>query len=187
MTARTVQSRKEKGRKLQQKIAIDIQETYGLSEFDVVSRPMGSPGLDIMLSEKARAIFPFGIESKWHETLAIWNWAKQCCRNSDEDALTPLLIVKYNYTPKKSWIWAIMRYQDYSEIFSEYEHKYHEFYQIGMRIPIKRIYPKCKEECKQGKYPVLKLCKPGDGNFALMEWKNFNKVYAEKVYVGKSE
>lgn len=186
MTARTVQSRKEKGRKFQQQIASDIQQNYNLSEFDVVSRPMGSPGLDIMLSEKARKVFPFGLECKWQDTLAIWNWMKQCTRNSDEDNLTPLLLMKFNYTPKKSWVWAMMKHDDFTKTFEGHENRFHEFYQIGLRMPVKNIYPKCKEECKSGRYTVLKLCKPGDGNFALMEWKNFNKVYAEKIYVGKS-
>jgi hypothetical protein len=58
------QSRKAKGRELQKHAASVIREVLDLPEEDVVSRPMGSAGEDIMLSERARAKIPFDIECK---------------------------------------------------------------------------------------------------------------------------
>lgn len=60
---------KAKGRKLQQYIAKRLTEVFNLGEGDCESRPMGSPSVDIMMSPKARKLFPFSIESKsWKKT-----------------------------------------------------------------------------------------------------------------------
>lgn len=58
------QSAKSKGRKLQQEVAKRIASFLDLPEEDVVSRPMGSPGDDIMLSRKALDLLPLAIECK---------------------------------------------------------------------------------------------------------------------------
>ena len=58
-------SAKAKGRKLQQMVVKTILEVNpSLHEDDVVSRPMGSGGEDIMLSENARSWVPFSFECK---------------------------------------------------------------------------------------------------------------------------
>lgn len=57
-------SAKAKGRVMQQHIRDRILEVFQLEEGDVESRSMGAPGVDIMLSPKARRIFPVSIESK---------------------------------------------------------------------------------------------------------------------------
>lgn len=57
-------SAKGKGRDLQKHIAAVLRETFDLEEDDVVSRPMGSPGEDIMMSPMARKKIPLSIESK---------------------------------------------------------------------------------------------------------------------------
>lgn len=58
------QSAKAKGRRWQQNVAELITRTFGLGEGDVVSRPMGSGGADLMMSPAARNLFPFTIECK---------------------------------------------------------------------------------------------------------------------------
>ena len=67
MTANTPQSRKAKGRHLQQKIRDDIINTFKLTENDVRSTSMGAKGCDILLSENARINFPYAIECKSQE------------------------------------------------------------------------------------------------------------------------
>lgn len=62
------QSRKAKGRELQKKIAEFLTNLFSWKEGDCESRPMGSGGVDLMMSPKARDDFPFSIESK--------NWKK---------------------------------------------------------------------------------------------------------------
>ena len=60
----TIQSRKAKGRLLQQHVCKRIREFLRLSENDVVSRPMGSSGRDIMMSDLAFSKLPVAIECK---------------------------------------------------------------------------------------------------------------------------
>ncbi len=55
---------KNKGRQLQKYVAKTIREFLGLPEEDVVSRPMGSAGCDIMLSHLALFHLPLEIECK---------------------------------------------------------------------------------------------------------------------------
>ncbi len=59
------QSAKAKGRALQQYLAKRIVEAFSeLAEDDAVSRPMGSGGVDIMLSPLAQKVFPISVEAK---------------------------------------------------------------------------------------------------------------------------
>lgn len=58
------QSCKAKGRELQKHVAKVIREEFDLPDDDVVSRPMGSGGEDIMMSTRARQVFPFSLECK---------------------------------------------------------------------------------------------------------------------------
>lgn len=55
---------KAKGRELQKHTTQKIREVFGLPEEDVCSRPMGSPGVDIMMSNLALKSLPLSIECK---------------------------------------------------------------------------------------------------------------------------
>jgi len=55
---------KSKGRELQKYVAKTVAEAFGLHSDDVVSRPMGSGGTDIMMSPLAQKLFPVSIECK---------------------------------------------------------------------------------------------------------------------------
>jgi len=79
-----VGSAKAKGRDFQKAIAKDIRELYGLEERDVVSTPASVPGEDILLSEKAKEVFPFSVECKRTEKASIWSWIKQAEQNKDD-------------------------------------------------------------------------------------------------------
>lgn len=59
-----ISSAKSKARKLQQHVAERIKEVFKLQDGDAESRPMGSPGEDVMLSPAARAKLPVSIEVK---------------------------------------------------------------------------------------------------------------------------
>lgn len=62
-------SAKSKGRKHQQRLAELIVAAFEeLSEDDVVSRPMGSGGVDLMMSPLAQRLFPISIEAKATKT-----------------------------------------------------------------------------------------------------------------------
>lgn len=55
---------KNKARILQKKVASIITEAFELPEGDCISRPMGSPGVDILMSDLARKTFCLSIECK---------------------------------------------------------------------------------------------------------------------------
>lgn len=87
-------SAKSKGRRLQQRIAEVIRKTFGLSEEDVFSNPMGCQGEDVRLSDKARECFPFSIESKNVEKINIWEALKQA--EGENRKYKPLLVFSRN-------------------------------------------------------------------------------------------
>lgn len=55
---------KAKGRIWQQAVAAAVRAKFELHEDDVVSRPMGSPGADLMLSPKAQSVLGVTFECK---------------------------------------------------------------------------------------------------------------------------
>lgn len=96
MVAGSTASGKSKGRELQKYVASSICCEFGLPESDAVSRPMGSSGSDIMMSNQARKVFPFSIECKRQENLKIGPWMDQACANAAKDRLAPLLVLRQN-------------------------------------------------------------------------------------------
>ena len=114
MTANTPQSKKAKGRKLQQKIRDDIIENFNLTQNDVRSISMGAKGCDILLSENARDNFPYAIECKSQEKLAIPSWWEQTKINANEEKLTPLLIFKQS----KKDIMVCLKWKDFLYLYS---------------------------------------------------------------------
>lgn len=93
--ANTIASRKQKGRRLVQRIAEKILETFSfLSKDDVFCNPGGVPGEDIKFSEKARLYIPYSIEAKNVEKLNIWAALEQA--ESKNRKYTPLLIFSRN-------------------------------------------------------------------------------------------
>jgi hypothetical protein len=87
-------SAKSKGRRLQQWVRSLLIKTFDLEEDDVHSRSMGAGGEDIMLSPKARVIFPYSVECKNQERLNLWEAWKQAEANAG--GYEPLLIIKRN-------------------------------------------------------------------------------------------
>lgn len=57
-------SAKSKGRLLQQHAAKVIVDRFALGVDDVVSRPMGSGGSDLLMSPLAQKVFPVSLECK---------------------------------------------------------------------------------------------------------------------------
>lgn len=95
--AKTVQSRKAKGRKFQQQICEMIRSAFPvLDGDDVTSRSMGAAGTDVLLSPHAQHFFPFAVEAKNQEKLNIWSALQQAEANRGK--LTPILFFKRNRT-----------------------------------------------------------------------------------------
>jgi len=112
MTAGSTASGKAKSRLHQQAIGTDIQDEFGLPAEDVVSVPMGSPGLDILLSNRAREVFPYGVECKRVEKLSIPKWCRQCTTNAEKEGLIPLLV----YRRSREEPMAVLRWADFIAI-----------------------------------------------------------------------
>ena len=73
---------KAKGRALQTHVAKQIRERFNLPETDCCSRPMGSPGVDIMMSEKAIKCLPLSIECKNTKTFPSLGALEQSKENA---------------------------------------------------------------------------------------------------------
>ena len=102
-------SAKAKARRLQDKLAADIREAFGLSENDVKPAIISESGVDIKLSESARIAFPFAVEAKANETLPLWASIAQAQENAANEALKPLLAFKRN----GSGIYVVLRWGDF--------------------------------------------------------------------------
>ena len=88
-------SAKAKGRRLAQRIAKKILDTFkNLTENDIFCNPGGVPGEDIKLSDRARNIIPFSIESKNVEKLNIWAALEQA--ESENRKYKPLVVFSRN-------------------------------------------------------------------------------------------
>ena len=107
-------SRKAKGKRLQKKIAKDIQTLLNLNEMDVQSRPMGEKGTDIMFSPLAQLNFPYDIECKKQETINIWDCITQTEHNV-QHGNQPLLIIKKNHTEP----YAVIRWDHFLKLVKQ--------------------------------------------------------------------
>lgn len=90
------QSAKSKGRRLQQRVAKRILDTFGhLTDDDVRSTSMGAGGEDVCLSARARESVPLSIECKNTERLNVWSALEQCQKNCPASA-TPCVVFSKN-------------------------------------------------------------------------------------------
>ena len=94
MVATTPASRKAKGRRFQQALREDLITELAIDPGDILSTAMGQSGCDLYLSPAARAQFPFGVECKAQERIALPEWWQQCTRNAEAEGLAPLLVLK---------------------------------------------------------------------------------------------
>ena len=94
MVATTPKSRKQKGKAFQNRVRQDLVDRLGIDPGDILSTAMGQSGCDLSLSPAARARFPFCVECKAQERIALPAWWQQCTRNAAAEGLTPLLVLK---------------------------------------------------------------------------------------------
>ena len=96
MVATTPKSRKQKGKAFQNRVRQDLVDRLGIDPGDILSTAMGQSGCDLYLSPAARALFPYGVECKHQEAIALPAWWRQCTANAEKEGLTPLLLIKRN-------------------------------------------------------------------------------------------
>jgi hypothetical protein len=109
LTANFPSTRKAKGRIAQKKIRADIIEHIKIDEHDILSTPMGQTGCDLYLSPQAKRDFPYGVEVKKQETVAIWKWLEQCEYNATKNDLIPLLVFSRN----RSKTYAVIEWEHF--------------------------------------------------------------------------
>ena len=88
------QSRKAKGRRLQQQFRDLLIEKLDIDPEDIESRSMGAGGEDLIMSKAARTKFPYSIECKNQEKLNIWAAWEQA--NGNKGIYEPLVVIKKN-------------------------------------------------------------------------------------------
>ena len=88
------QSRKAKGRRLQQQFMQLLIEKLGIDPEDIESRSMGAHGEDLIMSKAARNKFPYSIECKNQERMNIWSAWQQA--NENKGMYEPLVVIKKN-------------------------------------------------------------------------------------------
>jgi len=88
------QSRKAKGRRLQQQFRDLLIEKLDIDPEDIESRSMGAGGEDLIMSKAARTKFPYSIECKNQERMNIWSAWEQA--NSNKGMYEPLVVIKKN-------------------------------------------------------------------------------------------
>ena len=88
------QSRKAKGRRLQQQFMQLLIEKLDIDPEDIESRSMGAGGEDLIMSKAARTKFPYSIECKNQESLNIWKAWDQA--NGNKGLYEPLVVIKKN-------------------------------------------------------------------------------------------
>ena len=81
------QSCKAKGRNLQKHVCATLTEIFSWDEGDAESRSMGSAGIDVMLSPRARRDFPFSIECKNTKVRPTTKAQKQAAYNKYKGTL----------------------------------------------------------------------------------------------------
>ena len=88
------QSKKAKGRRLQQWVRDLLIENLEVHPEDIESRSMGAGGEDLIMSRSAREKFPYSIECKNQESLNIWKSYEQAQQNSGN--YEPIVVLKRN-------------------------------------------------------------------------------------------
>jgi hypothetical protein len=92
-------SLKAKGRRLSQLVKDKILENFPvLQSDDIIVQSSGVTGEDLVLSPKAREMFPFSIECKNQEKVNVWQSFEQCYKNAYQINQTPLLVIARNRT-----------------------------------------------------------------------------------------
>ena len=88
------QSRKAKGRRLQQQFRDLLIEKLDIDPEDIESRSMGAGGEDLIMAKAARNKFPYSIECKNQERMNIWSAWEQA--NGNKGMYEPLVVIKKN-------------------------------------------------------------------------------------------
>lgn len=109
---------KQLGREGQKKVKeILLKHFPTLESDDIYSRPMGSPGEDLMLSPKARKLLPFDIEVKYGKQINLIRACQQA-ETESRNKYTPLSIGCYRLEKPKQF-YCCLKLEDFLKIIKE--------------------------------------------------------------------
>lgn len=112
-----VQSAKSKGRNLQNKVTFIFRDLFKeiLQHGDIKSAPMGTSGVDVVMSPSAMNLIVFSVEAKNQEKLIGANLSKaiEQSESNSEPGRIPVLIFKKNNNPER----IILKLSDFIELF----------------------------------------------------------------------
>lgn len=91
-------SAKAKGQRLAAAFAEELRRILGVEQDDVRVTPSGVQGSDIQLSPKAKRLFPFCVESKNVEKIAIWAAIEQAEEHCKKEGGFPMVVFARNRT-----------------------------------------------------------------------------------------
>lgn len=89
-------SAKAKGRRASQEVKELLLKYSDLQDADLIVTPSGVTGPDLLLSPLAQEFFPFAIEAKNREKIAIWEAIEQARSHLKKDQNLPVLFFKRN-------------------------------------------------------------------------------------------
>lgn len=120
MTAGKARANKAKGRKGQQDVRdLFLAEFEDLQEDDIYSRPMGSPGSDLMMSPLAQSYIPYDVEVKRGKA---FNLVRACQQAEGEGRgkYPPLAIGRYDN--EKDW-YICLKFKDFIALLKRGSHE----------------------------------------------------------------
>ena len=175
MTAHTPQSYKSKGRSFQQFVAAELRQAVSLPEADIVSRPMGSQGMDIMLSAKARQMIPFAIECKRAEHWEISAWWRQACANASSEHMEPALIIRESRRPPYVMIYT----RDFDYLLAAdttQSTQWHEIKKRSAAWKIKAWISETEQAAGTKRSPKLTISRPGEYPVCIIQFRDFCRL-----------
>jgi hypothetical protein len=112
------QSSKAKGRGAVQAVKALLHEAFPeLADDDLLVKATSMGGVDLHLSPRAAACFPWGIEAKCVEALNIWGALKQAELNADRKTLPPIVFFKRAH----SEMFVALRASDFLQLYAQKE------------------------------------------------------------------
>lgn len=108
-------SAKAKGRRAAQEVKAMLHKyvPLDLQPDDIIVTPSGCTGEDLMLSPRARSIYPWAIECKNVEKLNIWQAIAQTEEHSKK--YLPLLF----FTRNRSEMYVCMKAEEFIKLYTE--------------------------------------------------------------------
>lgn len=117
----SISSRKSKGREFQYDVCGKIAAATGLPydqhdpNCDIHSNEMGQAGVDIILRNGARKLFPFSVECKAQENVALKEFVEQARANVAADSRSWLLAIKKQSVGKL----AVLELDEFMAVWKE--------------------------------------------------------------------